>query len=141
MNGFTNACRRAGLMLLALYWTTLFVATHLPRIRIPGGASDKLAHFMAFAGLAFLMAWCLSSWRPSWRAILTILAVVVAYAALDETTQMLVPTRQTDVVDWMADVMGGLAGLLAYAATLALAKTVWGAGPQTPTVAPSNEAS
>ncbi|HWO25717.1 MAG TPA: hypothetical protein VNO30_43560 [Kofleriaceae bacterium] len=41
---------------LPAYWLLLLVATHYPRVQIPGEVthSDKLVHFAAFGVLAFL---------------------------------------------------------------------------------------
>jgi VanZ family protein len=139
MNGRSAFFRRLSLVLLTLYWAALFLGTHLPRMSIPGG-SDKLAHFLAFAGLAYLLAWFVASLHPTRGAILTVLWVVILYAALDELTQLLIPTRHGDVADWWADVAGGLSGLLGYALTLMLVRLLWTTPLSTTSVAPSNEA-
>jgi VanZ family protein len=139
MNGRFALCRRLVVVLLTLYWAALFVGTHIPRMGVPGG-NDKLAHFLAFSGLAFLLAWCLAALRPTRVAILSVLAIVILYAAMDESTQLLVPTRNGDIADWLADVAGGVAGLVAYAVALMLVRAVWATPPSTASVAPSREA-
>lgn len=105
-------------ILLGLYWSLLFVATHMPMhvgrsVRVP---SDKLVHFVSYAVLAALLAWTLSGTarlRATW--LLVLLVLVGAYGAVDELTQALVPSRTADLMDWVADVSGAACGLLAVA--------------------------
>jgi len=88
---------------LPVYWLALVVATHYPRVRIPGEIpqSDKLIHFAAFAILAVLFWLFMAARAPSWLIGLAL----IAYAGLDEYTQQFVG-RDTDLVDWLADVGG-----------------------------------
>ena len=74
---------------------------------------DKVFHFAAFAGLAFLLGWVLSQNRQITFAngILVFLTASV-YAACDEWTQAFVPGRDPDVWDAAADIVGAFAGLL-----------------------------
>jgi len=123
-NARLTAFRRITIGLLAVYWVTLFVSTHVP-IRGMGGSNDKLLHIAAFAGLAFLLAWSVAKLRPTWRAALTVLAIAVAYGALDESTQMLVPRRKADVWDWVANVVGSVLGLLGYLVCLQALTLFW----------------
>jgi VanZ family protein len=102
-----------------LYWAALFLGTHLPSQGIPG-VSDKSLHFLAYAGLGFLLAWAVASFRPTWRLLVLVLVTTAAYGAFDEITQMLVPSRQADLWDWGADVLGGIAGIACYLLCLAL---------------------
>lgn len=109
--------RRWLAFVLGVYWSLLFIGTHIPRPEtfIPPGVSDKLLHFCAFAGLAFLYALCRSQHdERTARSYVTSFAVLAGYAALDEILQM-VPfiNRNTDFGDWVADVAGILAGLAA----------------------------
>ncbi len=96
------------LAVLVVYWGVLAVATHVPSVSdepSPSASHDKLDHCVAFAGLAFLLVWtwwvCSGRLRP-WAAM----CVALAYGALDEWLQGLVPTRVPDVWDWIADVVG-----------------------------------
>lgn len=107
--------RFASTVLLA-YWAIIFTGTHLPSARMPHlHASDKLYHFIAFAGLAFLLCWAIPSSRVSWGKILLLAAgIAVGYAVIDELTQQFIPGRSCDIWDLAADSVGVLIGLVAY---------------------------
>jgi VanZ family protein len=80
--------------------------------------NDKLAHAIAYAGLAFWLTMALYILRPfRWHWMLVAMAIAATYGMLDELTQSLVG-RDTDVRDWIADVLGALggtaAGLIAF---------------------------
>ena len=112
---FWNVC-------LALYGLTLAAATHWPAGATPeAGAAllekvgDKWLHMAAFAGLAVLAAgvWTgLRGLKP--RSAFILLTIISLYAAVDESTQGLVPGRNPDVLDWAADTIGAAAGLSVY---------------------------
>jgi VanZ family protein len=79
----------AGAIMLGL----LFLRSH----GIPGGW-DKLAHFSTFALLTTLL------WHgTAGRAPLFVLGVVVAFGALDELHQLIVPGRSAELTDFIAD--------------------------------------
>lgn len=109
------------ILALTLYWLLLFVGTHLPPKQVQGThVSDKLLHFLAYAGLAFLTA--LSFADLTTRSVLRwlIIGVLLAlYAALDEFTQIYVG-RSAEWADWVADVAGIVAGLVMCAVARAL---------------------
>lgn len=108
--------RYASLTVLVIYWLALAIATHLPRApELPLEQGDKFLHVAAFAVLATLAATCWSAWRPPMRTghFLMLAAILIAYAALDEVTQVPVG-RKADVADWMADVVGILIGIGAF---------------------------
>lgn len=75
----------------------------------------KAAHFTEYAILAFLAA---RAFRTSPREALAnrwfvvSLALVVAYALLDEYHQSFVPSRTSSVYDSFIDILGGLTALL-----------------------------
>jgi VanZ family protein len=98
--------------LLLLYWAALVSGTHLPGSAVPATpVSDKSLHFMAFCGLAFLLAWTWTLRRPFLPAgAFVAVLVAVVYAAIDEITQNLVPGRSADVADWYYDVAGAVTG-------------------------------
>jgi len=107
--------RLAAASLLALYWAAMFLGTHLPQGVGPGSqVSDKLLHFGAYAGLAFLLAAALSCFRARLGSFLFALLIAALYGVFDELTQMPVPGRQADVHDWVADVLGAGVGVLAF---------------------------
>lgn len=96
---------RLWLIALPVYWVALFVATHYPRVRIPGEIphGDKLIHFAAF-GLLALLFW--AALRPrDGRFVAWALPVLVAYAGFDEWLQQFVG-RFTDVMDFVANTAG-----------------------------------
>ena len=107
--------RFASVVLLA-YWALIFVGTHLPSARMPSlHASDKFYHFVAFAGLSFLLCWAIPSSRVSWGKILVLAAsIALTYAVLDELTQQFIPGRTCDIWDVAADSVGVLLGLITY---------------------------
>jgi VanZ family protein len=105
-------------ILLVVFWVGLFLATHLP---LPSGAvgkhvSDKVLHFGAYAGLAFLLCWALSS-RRTFTISTCVLVVMVAavYATVDELLQIPIGGRMAEAGDWAADVAGAVCGTLAFA--------------------------
>jgi VanZ like family len=101
------------LAVLICYWLAMFAGTHWPHLslgRFPTNF-DKVLHFSANCGLAFLMAVWLSTRRDVRLPQLGwIFAVVFVYAILDELTQ---PPfgRDCEFFDAVADWIGGLAGL------------------------------
>jgi VanZ family protein len=112
------------LALLALvgYWLTLVVGTHwpLPPEMFGLGDSDKLVHFWAYGVLALLVClnWALAR-EMNWRQWLAIVAILAAFGAVDEITQIPVG-RNCDYRDWLADMAGILAGTATFAAGLAV---------------------
>jgi VanZ family protein len=113
---------RAVLVFLGLYWLLLFTVTHLPgsAAMAPPYVWDKGAHFLAYAGLAFLLASAIraanSEGRIKRSPLWTVLPVAAAYAALDELIQVPIPGRYGDLRDWIADMLGAAAGLAAHLA-------------------------
>ena len=107
--------RRAATVVLAVYWLTLVTATHWPLRFLPRDkpllASDKLLHFSAYAGLAFLLSLVVYLRRPSSLGlslgkVACVWVVVVVSGLCDEFTQPLVG-RDFEWYDWLADSVGG----------------------------------
>jgi VanZ family protein len=99
--------------LLPIYWFILFVLTHVP---IPQQLhqSDKVAHFTAYMVLSGLVSIFLGlRWGTSLAIPVVAILASALYGALDEYTQQFV-NRSTDVVDWVADVLGASVGAVAY---------------------------
>ena len=69
---------------------------------------DKLLHGGGYAVLASCYVWALTGSARRWRTI-AIAAIVLTsiYAASDEVHQVFTPGRVPDVVDWLADTIGG----------------------------------
>ena len=82
-----------------------------PRDDVPSAPPgvDKLVHLLLFAALAGS-----GRWAGARAGVLGVL--LVAYAAVSEVVQgMSALERSASVADWVADVVGVLAGLLAWA--------------------------
>jgi len=120
------ASAKIWLLLFAGYLLALFTGTHLPLevVVLPGDQSDKLVHFAAYAGLAWLlaMAWESSTGRLNGRHLWFAWLAIVSFAAFDEVTQLLVQ-RDAELFDWLADATGAAVGLWGFLlARRALAK-------------------
>jgi VanZ family protein len=78
--------------------------------------NDKWIHGAAFAILAFLLAWAVPT-DPKRRSrnVVIATAIGVAYAAIDELTQIPVG-RTADWADFSADLFGILTGIIVYVA-------------------------
>lgn len=96
-----------------VYWAAMTLGTHLPGPAAPDVPySDKSLHFMAYAGLGFLLAWAWATRRPFlWGGPVFALLVAAGWGGLDEITQALIPGRDADVVDWLYDTAGTLTGI------------------------------
>jgi VanZ family protein len=128
MNDRKPAFIRLGtITLLTSYWLLLFVSTHLPSDKIAHPRIwDKLAHFIAYAGLAFLLAWVVSVHRrPSLRTYAWLLLVAACYGAVDELAQILVHGRAAELWDWTADMIGAAVGLVAHRLSLAVVDSLF----------------
>jgi VanZ family protein len=94
----------------------LFYLSSLPDLSgLPGGVSDKVAHFAAFFVLAALVLRATAGGRWSGvtgRSALLAFVLTTGYGALDEFHQMLTPERFPSVDDWIADALGALAALV-----------------------------
>jgi VanZ family protein len=97
-----------------IYWAFIFFLTHVPGSGgrgIPG--ADKVVHFLAYFGLAVLIGAAAVLWRGSSRSLLIgVWLLVAGYGIVDELSQTLVPGRTCSAADWLADALGGLAGIL-----------------------------
>jgi len=104
---------------LLLYWPTIFILAH---IRVPQSVreahvSDKSLHFLTYLGLVFLLWFAIRPDRTvNWRkaAVWWVLLVIVWYGVADELLQDLVVGRSCDVMDFFANLIGALAGLILF---------------------------
>ena len=107
---------RIAVIALGCYWVLIFISTHIPANAITARLhqSDKLVHAVAFAGLAFLMAWAFptSISRP-FRNVFFASLVGILYAGMDELLQIPVG-RIADWKDFLADCIGICIGLTIY---------------------------
>jgi VanZ family protein len=113
--------RRGVVIALVLYWLTMFTATHVPQAPqpLPPAFTDKWQHYVAYAGLGFLLA----AWRQSRRALtmqasLVLFAIAVLYGAFDEVTQPFFG-RDAELLDWRSDIIGAASGIALCALILA----------------------
>ena len=102
---------------LAIYWLILFTATSLPLQRLPSvGFNDKINHFIAYFILAVFVNLTLIYQRKSRflfkKAPLVTIIIGLLYGAFDELHQILVPGRFAETLDWMADGLGTIVGVL-----------------------------
>lgn len=104
---------------LAIYWGIIFIATSIPIDPMPKlfNAQDKLEHFTAYFILAVLFSFTFHFQEkvPLFKKYFFILSMllIMFYGALDELHQLIVPGRYCDILDWLADVTGGLIGIIA----------------------------
>ncbi len=119
---------RIAIVALLFYWILLFIGTHIPANAVLGKlpASDKVLHAVAFAGLAFQMAWAIPTDRSRIHQNTVYAAIVcVIYAAVDEILQIPVG-RTADWKDFVADCVGVCVGLSTYTIARAiLIKAEW----------------
>jgi len=102
----TWLARAAGVVYLPTLTTLLLMSTppRLPRV-----VSNLGAHFCAFTLLAFLAA------AGRWPIRSVVLAgLLVAYGLLVETAQLLVGARSVELLDYVENLLGIVAGLSAW---------------------------
>ena len=111
--------RKITVVVLALYWPTLFIFAHIPVPQVVRKAdvSDKGLHFLAYLVLTFLLWFAIhGDKRVNWRkaAVWWMLLLVVWYGVVDELLQGVVAGRNCDVRDFFVDVAGALTGLILF---------------------------
>jgi VanZ family protein len=102
---------------LTIYWLVLFTATSIPVEKLPSiGLSDKVNHLMAYFVLSFLFYLALLFQGKSKflfdNAPLATLIICSFYGIADEIHQILIPGRSAEVLDWIADALGAVLGVL-----------------------------
>lgn len=104
--------RRAVYVVLGAYLAALVYGTHKAGLPAMPTNFDKVLHFSAYVGLAFLLSVSVFWYRkvPWWHLIVLSIAVA-AFGGCDELTQ---PPfgRTADWYDWFADVGGAIVGVL-----------------------------
>jgi VanZ family protein len=108
---------RVSTLVLAVYWLAMFVATHMPGGTGPGvnHPYDKLGHAGLYGLLAFLLCWTVVGVRHIRLGTFAVLwGVAMAYGAMDEFSQQLVPDRDASLADWVADAIGSGLGLVGF---------------------------
>ena len=103
---------------VAVWAALIFYASSVPAVNIPDlgiFGTDKFAHFLEFLVFGILLTRAMLGQGPkislSWTIVLSII-IAIFYAAIDEWHQMVIPGRQTDILDFLADVAGIVVGSL-----------------------------
>jgi hypothetical protein len=95
-----------------IFWALLILGIssipHLSSAGAPFRIGDKVAHFVEYGILGFLLA---SAWIPSGPAgmrwnIAAVLFVCILFGCLDEMYQLLIPGRSSDALDVVAVARG-----------------------------------
>ena len=110
-----RVCILAWVVLVGL-WAGAFVVTHVPPSRLSSivSLSDKVLHAAGYLALTCALLGVLKLHGPGGaRRMLTVVAIVAAYGAVDELTQPLVG-RHADIIDWLADVTGAGLGVVLW---------------------------
>ncbi len=102
---------------LIVYWILLLIGTSLPTNDLPSVAiSDKFKHFGAFFGLSILLALTLHYQNKFLLLkkyfLAAALIITSLYGILDEIHQSFIPGRYNEFLDWVADSLGAIAGIL-----------------------------
>lgn len=102
---------------LAVYWLLIFILTSIPGESVPSvGIDDKLQHLLAYCILSILLYLTLTIQDKflqlkKYSAYYTMI-ILFFYALIDEIHQLIIPGRQGEVMDVIADVIGGIIGLI-----------------------------
>lgn len=110
-------------ILLAGYWLSMFVGTHIPRVpQVLAEQGDKTLHLCAYGGLGvLLLSWRISVAPATLRMIVIAWFVIAGYGIFDEITQPFFG-RFCDAGDWIADMIGTT---IAFALTAPVASYVF----------------
>lgn len=100
-----------------LYCLIIFILSgQVLNLEIDLAFSDKGAHWLEFMGLGFLLALGFFYNLPRQtflRAYLTVI-IGISVGLVDELHQRYLPGRQCDWRDWIADIIGVMAGLAIF---------------------------
>lgn len=104
---------------LIVYVTLVFLVSSMSRLPIDRRfiGYDKLMHAVEYALVAALIVRALGSWsrcESTWILLLVSMLGVALLGALDECYQSIIPKRDSDLFDWIADMTGGFIGAVAY---------------------------
>jgi VanZ family protein len=111
--------------LIILIWILSSISA-LPVTKVFFGL-DKVLHFGAYAAIAAAggLRFSAESWaKHPLRNFLLCVAVASAYGVVDEYHQSFVPGRDSDIWDWVADTLGGMAGAAAIMLFMRILKPV-----------------
>jgi VanZ family protein len=103
-------------LLIASLIAALLIESSGPPLPLLGEVQglDKLAHFLAFSGLGLLV--CALSFKLSPRPAIPLFSIplltVTLFGIIDESYQMLIPGRASELLDLLADVCGALFSII-----------------------------
>ena len=103
-------------ILAAGYTALIFGISSIPQAALNPDifkVSDKVAHFAEYSGFGLLLTMALRETlqrTPRWALLLMAVLAGAFVGALDEAYQATVPGRSQELLDWIADVAGSLAG-------------------------------
>ena len=103
---------------ILIYCLLIFIqSSHPSTERIPGPYIDKMLHFAAYAllGALFLRAFKTTRIKNNLKLVL-ILSILLSslYGISDEIHQHFVPYRDADLMDVLANMLGGIMGVYIY---------------------------
>ena len=101
-----------------LLWAgVILLGTSLPQDAVPIQTSgiDKILHFTIYTVFAFLLTLTITEGFRLWQAVVLAIAFTMAFGAVDEWHQQLIPGRFPEFNDWVADSLGAVAGALVAA--------------------------
>jgi len=108
--------QKASIVALAVYWSTIFIVTHvpIPSLVYRAGVSDKWLHGVVYMVLVVLIWFAVSPYRKvNWRkaAVWGVLFAGLCYSVFDEALQGYVG-RNADIEDLLANFGGVASGVM-----------------------------
>ncbi|MCH8170535.1 MAG: VanZ family protein [Bacteroidetes bacterium] len=102
---------------LISYWLILIIATSLPSKDIPSiKLNDKIEHLLAYFILGFLFNIAVLVQNKftflKEKAFFSTIIFLGIYAIIDELHQLFIPGRDCSFLDWSADLLGVVFGVL-----------------------------
>ena len=97
-----------------VYMVAIFTASSIPKLYPPSlgvSWSDKIYHFIEYAGFSLLLyrALCYWEWsRVTVRRVLLVLLLGAVTGAVDELHQLYISGRVAQISDWIADFAGAV---------------------------------
>ncbi len=101
------------MVLLCVYWPTIFILSHIPKQSVPKGwtVSGAPIHFLAYFGLTLLVFAAAGLVRRTYlrcRKTWLLVGLVGCYGGLDEILQVFIDGRRGSFEDWLVDVVACL---------------------------------
>jgi VanZ family protein len=100
----------------ALWAALILVLTSIPNLDVGGAGfpgADKLVHGTLYFVFAWLVARAVGTRNGRAAQLVQTLVIVALFGALDEIHQHWIPGRSADLLDWGADFLGALLGVVA----------------------------